>query len=145
MWIWHQEIQDSSFCHVLLDELENSIKSAGCALIDGVLMNTISMLLTRVLASSPSEDISERAIVLLRSVRIKMFSWVQELSYDLTMAPANEERRHLLLDMAATCRSTLDVGHTTLHKLFHSPEDVDALLSCTFFIRALSLSGMSNS
>ena len=147
MWIWHQEIQDSPFCHVLLDELENSFKSAGCALIDGVLMNTISMLLTRILALSPSEDISERAIALLRRVRMKMFSWVRQLSYDLTMAPgpANEERRNLLLDMAATCRSTFDVGHVTLCKLFRSPEDVDALLSCTFFIRTLYPTGMFDS
>ncbi|KAN0084602.1 hypothetical protein V8E55_008106, partial [Tylopilus felleus] len=53
------------------------------------------------------------------------------------MAPANEECKNLLLEMAATCRSTFDVDHVTLPKLFCSSEDVDALLSCSFFICAL--------
>ena len=135
-WIWYQELQDSSFCDALLDELEKSFVD-GAGLIDGVLMNTISLLLTRVLASSPSEDISDRAIALLRSVRRKTFSWVQELLYDLEMAPTNQERRDLLLYMAATCRSTFDVDPTTLCQLLHSAEDVDTLLSCAFFSRAL--------
>ncbi|KAH0835817.1 hypothetical protein J3R83DRAFT_9676 [Lanmaoa asiatica] len=115
-WIWHQELQESSFCDALLDELDNLIVEVGASSIDGVMMNTISLLLTRVLASSPSEGVSERVIALLRSVRRKTFSWVQELSYNLEKAPMNGERSSLLQDMAATCRSTFDVDLTTLHK-----------------------------
>ena len=144
-WVWHRELQDPSFCITLLDELEKLLIEVGASSMDSVLMNTISLLLTRVLVSSPSEDVSERAIVLIRSVRRKTFSCVQDLSYDLAMAPTNEERRNILLEMAATCRSTFDVDHVTLSKLFHSPEDVDALLSCSFFIRALSPACMSYS
>ena len=107
-------------------------------------MSTVSLLLARVLASSPSERVSDRAITLLRSVRRKTFGWVQELSYDLAREPTNDERRNLLLDMAATCRSTFDVDTDTLRKLFHSAEDVDALLSCAFFIHALCPECMSN-
>ena len=136
-WVWHQELQESSFCNSLLYELDCMFLDVGAGSIDGVLMNTISLLLTRVLASSPSEGVSDRAIALLRSVRRKTFSWVQELSYDLARAPTNEERRNLLLDMAATCRSTFDVDSDALRKLVHSAEDVDALLSCAFFIHAL--------
>ncbi|KAF8557885.1 hypothetical protein OG21DRAFT_1504871 [Imleria badia] len=136
-WIWHEELQDSCFCNALLDELDSLFADIGACSIDGVLMNTISLLLTRVLASRPSERISDRAIALLRSVRRKTFSWVQELSYDLSMAPMNKERRDLLWDMAATCRSTFDVDPATLRKLLCSPEDVDALLTCAFFIHAL--------
>ena len=135
-WIWHQELQDSSFCDALLDKLENLFED-GAGLIDGVLMNTISLLLTRVLASSPSEDVSARAITLLRSIRRKTFSWVQDLSYDLEMAPTNKERQILLQTMAATCRSTFDVDPVALRHLLHSAEDVDTLLSCAFFSRAL--------
>lgn len=136
-WIWHQELQESSFCNALLGELENLFLDVGAASIDGVLMSTISLLLTRILASNPSEDVSERAIALLRRVRRKTFSWIQDLSYDLAKAPTNEERRNVLLDMASTCRSTFDVDPATLHKLFDSAEDVDALLSCAFFLNAL--------
>ena len=144
-WIWHRELQDPSFCTTLLNELENLLMEVGATSMDSVLMNTISLLLTRVLVSSSSEDVSKRAITLIRSVRRKTFSCVQDLSYDLAMAPENEERRNLLLEMAATCRSTFDVDHVTLPKLLHSPEDVDALLSCSFFIRALYPACMSYS
>ena len=142
-WIWHQELQDSCFCNALLNELDSLFMDVA-GLIDGVLMNTISLLLTRVLASSPSRGVSDRAIGLLRSVRKVTFSWVQELSYDLAKAPTNEERRKLLLDMAATCRSTFDVDPAIFRKVFHSAEDVDALLSCGFFIHTLHTRGMSN-
>jgi hypothetical protein len=136
-WIWHQELQDSCFCNALIDELHSLVVDIGARSIDGVLMSVVSLLLTRVLASSPSEVVSDRAIALLLSIRKKTFSWVQELSYDLRMAPTNEERRDLLLDMAATCRSTFDVDPATLHKILYSAEDVDALLSCRFFMHAL--------
>ena len=137
-WTWHEELQESSFCNAILDELESLFVDVGGGSIDGLLMSTISLLLTRVLASSPCEDVSERIITLLRRVRRKTFRWVQELSYDLTKAPANEERKILLLTMAATCRSTFDVDPVILRKLFHSAEDVDALLTCAFFVHAFS-------
>ena len=143
-WTWHQEFQDSSFCHDLLDELDCLFTDVGARSIDAVLMNTISLLLTRVLASSPSEEVSDRAVALLRSVRRKTFGWVQDLSYDLAQAPTNGERRHLLLEMAVTCRSTFDVDPATLRKICYSAEDVDVLLSCGFFIHALCWEGMSN-
>jgi hypothetical protein len=143
-WIWHQELQDLCFCNALLDELDSLIADVGARSIDSVLMSTVSLLLARVLASSPSEGVSNRVIVLLRSVRRKTFGWVQELSYDLAKAPTNKERRNLLLDMAATCRSTFDVGPATLHKVLYSAEDVDALLSCGFFIHSLCPECMSN-
>ena len=137
-WVWHQELQESSFCSALLDELESLHVDVGVNSFDGVMMGTISFLLTRLLASCCYEDISERGIRLLRQVRTKTFEWVQELSYDLMIAPTNTERNKLLRDMAATCRSTFDVGHDDLHKLLHSAEDVEALLSCAIFIRANS-------
>jgi hypothetical protein len=144
-WIWHQELQDPCFCNALLDELDTLIADVGARSIDGVLMSTVSLLLARVLASSLNEGVSDRAIGLLRSVRRKTFGWVHELSYDLAKAPTNKERRNLLLDMAATCRSTFDVDPATLHKVLCSAEDVDALLSCSFFIHALCPECMSNS
>jgi hypothetical protein len=142
-WIWHQELQDSCFCNALLDELDSLVVDVGARSIDGVLMSTVSLLLTRVLASSPSEGVSDRAIALLWSIRRQTFNWVQELSYDLTMAPVNEERMNLLLGMTATCRSTFDVDPAALRKVLYSAEDVDALLSCSFFLHALHSEGMS--
>ncbi|KAI9572506.1 hypothetical protein HD554DRAFT_2036078 [Boletus coccyginus] len=136
-WIWHQELQDSYFCNGLLDELDSLFMEVAVRSIDGVMMKNISLLLTRMLASSPSEDVSERAFGLLRSIRRKTFNWVQELLYDLVNAPTNKERTNLLLNMAVTCRSTFDIGPASPPKLVYSAEDVDALLSCAILIHAL--------
>ena len=135
-WVWHQELQESSFCYTLLDELESLLVEVGTQSLDGVMMSNVSFLLTRLLASCPDGDISERAIGLLLRVRRKTFHWVQELSYDLMVAPTKTERNELLRDMAATCRSTFDVGPDKVHKILRSVEDIDALLSCAIFIHA---------
>jgi hypothetical protein len=144
-WIWHQELQDSCFCNALLDELDSLVVDVGARSIDGVLMSTVSLLLTRVLASSPSEGVFDRAIALLRSIRRKTFSWAQELLYDLAQSPTSNERRGRLLDMAATCRSTFDVDPAALRKVLYSAEDVDALLSCGFFLHRKCMSNFSMS
>ena len=143
-WVWHEELKYSCFCNASLDELDSLVVDVGAGVIDAVFMNTISLLLTRVRASSPSEGISDRAIALLRRVCRKTFSWVQELSYNLRMAPTNNERWDLLLDMATACRSMFDVDPVTLHKVLYSAEDVNALLSCGFFIHALRQPCRSN-
>ena len=137
-WMWHQELQDPSFCHRLLDELANLFIDLAASSLDGVAMNTISFLTTRVLSSSPCEDVSEQAIRLLRSVREKTFAWVKELSYDLFKDPTSFKCRERLWDMAATCRSTCDVDLVTLRRTIHSAEDVEALLACGIFMHATS-------
>ena len=134
-WIWHQELEDPSFCNALLDELETLFVEVGAGSVDGVLMNSISLLLTRVLASSPGQCVSKRAIVILRSVRRKTFNWVQDILYDLTQAPTNYERRILLKELATACRSTFGVDPATFCKHFRSAEDADALLSCALLMR----------
>ena len=140
-WVWHQELENSSFCIALLDELENLFVEVGGGCIDWVLMDTVSLLLTRVLASSPSKDVSEQAIKLLRGVRKTTFGWVQEILYDLVKAPTNSERRELLVHVSTTCRSTFDVDAATICNLFQSAEDVDALISCAFFTHNFYFAG----
>ena len=136
--MWHQELQDPFFCNRLLDELASLFVDLAASSLDGIAMNTISFLTTRVLSSSPCEDVSERAIGLLRSVRKKTFAWVKELSYDLFRDPTSLKCRERLRDMAATCRSTCDVDLMTLRRAVHSAEDVEALLACGIFIHATS-------
>ncbi|KAG9312774.1 hypothetical protein JVU11DRAFT_6186 [Chiua virens] len=137
VWIWHQELENVSFCNALMDELYALFVDFGVESMDAIVMGNMALLLTRILASSPSERVSERAIHLLRDIRSKTLLWVEELSYNLAMAPTNTKRSRLLLEMAATCRSTFDVDPACLPKLFRSAEDVDATLSCALFIRSL--------
>ncbi|KAG9308685.1 hypothetical protein JVU11DRAFT_11642 [Chiua virens] len=135
-WTWHQELQNPTFCNTFLKELESLFLDVAASSLDHVMMRTISLLLTRLLASNPRESILERALQLLRDVRWKTLEWVQELAYNLILEPTFEGRRESLYNMAATCRSTFDVDTSVLPRLFLSAQDVDALLSCAFFTKA---------
>ncbi|KAF8546980.1 hypothetical protein OG21DRAFT_1607573 [Imleria badia] len=135
---WHRELRDASFCCALLDELESLFVDVGAGSSDGPVMATIS-LLTCILASSPSDDIVERAIELLRNVRGKTFDWLHELLYDWVDSRANEKCSNLLRDMAAVCRSTFDVGPAIVHKILCSAQDIEVALSCAILIRTTIL------
>ncbi|KAF8550407.1 hypothetical protein OG21DRAFT_1446652 [Imleria badia] len=134
--IWHRELQDASFCHELLDELESLFADVGAGSSDGPVMGVISILAS-LLASGPSEAISERTFQLLRNVREKTFYWVNELLYDVIKSPTNEERCQVLWDMAAVCRSTFDVDSAIMHELLHSARDVEIALSCAILMRTI--------
>ena len=131
---WHKELQENTFGHALVDELTSLVADVEANWLEGITMNTISLLVGRLLASDPDESISERAVELLRAVRTKVFSWVQELSDKLTRTPGDEELRGLLRDTAAICRSTFDVDLATARQLFDRPEDVEIILSCAILI-----------
>lgn len=132
--IWHQDLQDVPFCHILLDELENLIVDVAAGSSDGSVMGTIPILAS-LLASRPSEAISKRTIQLLRNVRGKTFDWVNELLYDAIKSPTNKECRQVLWNMAAICRSTFDVDLAIIHKVLYSAQDIEIALACAFLMR----------
>ena len=133
-WKWHQELQEPTFCYALLGELESLVRDVEANWLEGVTMDTISFLLRRLLTSSPDRVISSRALELLRTVRGKVFSWVQELSAKLTKTPGDGEFCGHLRDAAAICRSTFDVDPSMIRRLLHSAEDIKVLLSCAILI-----------
>ncbi|KAG9311468.1 hypothetical protein JVU11DRAFT_8583 [Chiua virens] len=65
--LWHQDLQDPSFCYVLLDGLENLFIDLSAGLCDGPGMAIISWLAHSV-ATNMSKDIVEWATQLLRNI-----------------------------------------------------------------------------
>ncbi|KAG8215417.1 hypothetical protein J3R82DRAFT_9025 [Butyriboletus roseoflavus] len=133
-WMWHQEIQQPSFCYALLGELESLLQDVEANWLEAVTMDTISLLLRRLLASSPDEAVSEKVLGLLRTTRGKVFSWVQELLAKLAKTPGDEEVRRFLRGAAAICRSTFDVDPAMVRRLLHSAQDIEVLLSSAIII-----------
>ena len=131
---WHEELHVETFGLALVDELENLVADVEANWLEGVTMNTVSLLLSRLLASSPDQVVSDKAIRLFRVVRTKVFSWVQELSDKLMRTPGDEELRGLLRDTAAICRSTFDIEPDMVEYVLSSAEDVEVLLSCAILI-----------
>ena len=132
---WHRELQEPHFCFALLGELDGLVRDVEANWPEGVTMDTISFLLRRLLTSSPNKTVSEKALGLLRAVRVGTFSWVQELSAKLTKTLEDEELRGFLRDTAAICRSTFDVDPSMFRELLHSAEDIKVILSSAILIR----------
>ena len=133
-WAWHQDLQQPSFCYALLGELETLLRDIEGNWLEGVTMDTISFLLRRLLSSSPDQAVSLRALELPRTLRGKVFTWVEELSAKLTETPGDEPLGVFLRDSAAICRSTFDVDPDLMHSVLSSAEDVDILLSSAILI-----------
>ena len=142
-WKWHRELQQPSFCYALLGELDSLARDVEANWLEGVTMDTISFLLCRLLASSPNRAVSLKALGLLRTVRGKVFSWVDELSAKLTEVPGDEELRGHLRDAAAICRSTFDVDPSMIRKFLHSAEDIKVLLCSAILIHDHTPSNVS--
>ena len=93
---WHKELRHDTFGVALVDELEGLVADVEANWLEGVMMNTLSLLLGRLLASNSDQAVSMKVLVLLRAVRTKVFSWVEELSDKLTRTPGDKELRGLL-------------------------------------------------
>ncbi|KAF8439864.1 hypothetical protein L210DRAFT_3645838 [Boletus edulis BED1] len=132
-WIWHQELQRPSFCYALLGELKNLVRDVEANWLEGTTMDTVSFLLRRLLASSPNQTVSLKLLGFLRTVRRKLFSWVEELSSKLVETPGDEDLRGFLRGAAVICRSTFDVDPCWTRQLLHSG-DINVLLSCAILI-----------
>ena len=142
-WKWHRELQSASFCTALLAELESLVRDVEANWLEVVAMDTISLLLRRLLASSPNRVLSLKALELLGTVRGKVFSWVKELSAKLTETPGDEECRGFLRDAATICRSTFDVDPSLIRNQLHSPENIQILLASAILIHHHTLSDVS--
>ncbi|KAF8551213.1 hypothetical protein OG21DRAFT_319615, partial [Imleria badia] len=141
---WHKELQYRTFGRALVDELESLVANVEANWLEGVTMNTVSLLLSRLLASNPNRVVSEKALTLLRAVRTKASAWARELSAKLTRTPGDDELCGLLRDTAAICRSTFDVDPDMVEQLLDSAEDVEVILSCAILIHDNTPSDVSS-
>jgi len=140
--VWHRELECPSFCSSLLTELEHLVAAVSGNWLEGMTMDTVTFLVSRLLARTltveDGVDITHRAYQLLRTARAKTFSWVVELLAKLESTTNESEKldlRSRLRDTAAICRSTFDVGEVAdAAQLFNSSEDVEILLSCAIII-----------
>ena len=139
---WHHELACSSFCGSLLTELETLVTAVSGNWLEGITMNTVSLLVSRVLtgplAVKDGIDIAHRAHQVLQTVREKTFTWVVELLANFENTIDENEKVDLqsrLRDTAAICRSTFDVGDMNdLTQILSSSGDVEILFTCAIII-----------
>ncbi|KAF9221820.1 hypothetical protein BS17DRAFT_710204 [Gyrodon lividus] len=132
-WSWHQDLADPLFGGTLLGELESLVSRVKANWLETVTMGSVSLLISRLLASNQASDVMATAHRLLRKVRKTTFCWVQELAVKVRDVE-NEEIRGRLRDIAAICRSTFDIDPDGMREQLSSPRDVEILVFCAILI-----------
>ncbi|KAG2357480.1 hypothetical protein BDR07DRAFT_1490680 [Suillus spraguei] len=134
--IWHEELNSVPFLSALLGELEDLMESIEGNWLEGVTINTIVMIVCRVLSSTQEESVESRGYSLLRRIRTATFTLLTQLSEKMQASNDETVSRDLqgrVRDMAVTCRSTFDVdGDASL--LLTSNDDIKVFSYCAVMI-----------
>ncbi|KAF9260099.1 hypothetical protein L218DRAFT_1003041 [Marasmius fiardii PR-910] len=119
-WKWHKEMYNPEFQLRLLDELDDLLRSLTENWSEVGTMRIIILLARCVLSRSRDDNDNarkacQRALGVLRECRWVAYRWMKDVSEKLQAAGGDSEDvvrefRHRLCEMAATCRSTCDVG-----------------------------------
>ncbi|KAG2757812.1 hypothetical protein P692DRAFT_20789290 [Suillus brevipes Sb2] len=134
--IWHEELNSVPFLSALLGELEDLMASVEGNWLETVTINTIVMLVCRVMCSTEEESVKSRGYLLLRRIRTATFTLLTQLSEKMQASSEEAVSRDLqgrVRDMAVTCRSTFDVdGDASL--LLTANDDITVFAYCAVMI-----------
>jgi hypothetical protein len=144
--IWHEELNSVPFLGALLGELEDLMTSVEGNWLEVVTINTIVMLVCRVLSSTQEESVRNRGYLFLQRIRTATFTLLTQLSGK--MQTSNEETvsqdlQGRIRDMAVTCRSTFDVDEDA-SLLLTSNDDIKIFVYCAVMIHVNTPSQLSN-
>jgi hypothetical protein len=126
----HEDLRSLSFCHVLLDELENLLRDVQSNWMEVTTVRSVVAICTRVLtATKISDGVQEKAYGLIRFARRVAYEWMKSLVSnppDSTNEDLLSEHQKTITEMALTCRCTYDVDKKHLKNLllrgcFHFP------------------------
>ncbi|KAG1894568.1 uncharacterized protein F5891DRAFT_1255076 [Suillus fuscotomentosus] len=134
--IWHEDLNSVPFLIALLGELEELMASVEGNWLEAVTIDTIIMLVCRVLSSTQEESVKSRGHALLRRIRTATFTLLMQLSGKMQASNDEAVSRDLqgrVRDMAVTCRSTFDVdGNASL--LLTSNDDIKIFVYCAVML-----------
>ncbi|KAG2039110.1 hypothetical protein BDR03DRAFT_1009308 [Suillus americanus] len=131
--IWHEELNSVPFLGALLGELEDLMASVEGNWLEAITIDTIIMLVCRVLSSTQEECVKIRGYWLLRRIRAATFTLLMQLSGKMQASNEKADLQGRVRDMAVTCRSTFDVdGDASL--LLTSNDDIKIFAYCAVMI-----------
>ncbi|KAK2813760.1 hypothetical protein FQN50_000158 [Emmonsiellopsis sp. PD_5] len=145
--IWHvgpHAVQNTPFCESHADleeedfglELVDSLRHA-VGTIEGNWQNTVAFqtfvaITSRILSSSPIDQVRAECIELLRRARGVAENWMHEIN--LKFQEAQEDKAAELcavaLEVALTCHRTFDVDDDYFGDLIKTPDDIISIIKC---------------
>ncbi|KAG5729437.1 hypothetical protein E4T56_gene6157, partial [Termitomyces sp. T112] len=136
---WHDILKKPDFGVILLNEIDDVLLAVESNWHHIITLQTIIILVSRLLASSREQRVVSRACSTLRTVRKIAFAWVRSLVRDLERSDS-EASLNLLQQRvclaAATCQGTYDVDICHFSHLINSDGDVDIYIQCAIYVQA---------
>ncbi|KAK2793814.1 hypothetical protein FQN51_001032 [Onygenales sp. PD_10] len=162
--IWHvgpHAVQNTPFCESHADleeedyglELVDSLRYA-VGTIEGNWQNTVALqtfvaITSRVLSSSPIDQVRAECIELLRRARGVAENWMHEINVKVQQAQEEKaaELCSVVLEVALTCHRTFDVDYDYFGDLIKTSDDIMSIIKCytTIRDRYLNFDSLSNS
>ncbi|CAE6459581.1 unnamed protein product [Rhizoctonia solani] len=141
---WHEELNSLEFGRLLVLQCRRVLDRVKANWLQAASVSTIVMLVTRLLASSPTHNTTQLALDFLRSARAVTHKWLDQLKFKLKSATGEQDvvdYQRRVCEMAAICRATYDIR--TLENLKHDSFLVD-IHSTEFQSLARSLSPLES-
>ena len=130
---WHTQLECSQFGERLITETEYLLSKIERNWGHAVALQTIILLLARVLQFATEESVIRHAYKVLRRGRKVAWDWMQTICESLDAAESetviNDLQRRICA-LAATCRATFDVDPPHLGHLLSSESDLKELVCC---------------
>ncbi|CAE7230403.1 unnamed protein product, partial [Rhizoctonia solani] len=123
---WHEELGNSEFGRLLVFQCKRVLDRVKANWLQATSVSTIVMLVTRFLASTPTDNNAQLAYDFLRSARGVTHKWLEQLKSKLKSATGEADvvdYQRRVCEMAAICRATYDVGPRHLVHLLAAPDD----------------------
>ncbi|EIW76857.1 hypothetical protein CONPUDRAFT_130199 [Coniophora puteana RWD-64-598 SS2] len=121
---WHIILQNNTFCHALIKELDQLLKSIEDNWLELFTARFIIDILLRIISSYAGQNIFREAIATLRYARVVVFKWLDE---ELSQAPDRStslESQSRIRDAAAVCLTTFDTEAQHIASLLSCSEDL---------------------
>ena len=130
---WHRQLECSQFCETLVTEAEHLLSKVEQNWGHAVTLQTIILLLARVLQFATEESVICNACEVLRKGRKVALDWIKTICKSLDDAESEtviDDLQHRICALAAICRATFDVDPSRLGRLLSSDSDVKELVCC---------------
>ncbi|KAG8707402.1 hypothetical protein FRC11_007468 [Ceratobasidium sp. 423] len=128
---WHEELGSVEFGRLLVSQCKRVLDRVKANWLQATAVSTIVMLVTRLLASSPSEDIVQTACDFLREACDVTHKWLEQLKFRLRFATDEQDivnYQHRVCEMATICRATYDVEPCHIDRVLSTSDDFTPLI-----------------
>ncbi|KAJ7089853.1 hypothetical protein B0H15DRAFT_839505, partial [Mycena belliarum] len=129
----HFDLSQEDFGREIVDVLHKRLESISENWKEGWTAATLATLACRLISLSTSEAVKTRALAFLSGLRKILFGWMKEVLAKLPLATKPPDRANLVdrvLQLAASCRSTFDVGTTLARSIFDNRNAVYMFIRC---------------